>query len=334
MANSDQGQIRPAGTAPRPVPVNRAALARMASTHGVPIGPLEPIEPAGIINSVYRLGGRFVLRVPLDHPGHVAQAHREAQAIPAAVRAGVRTPDLVVFDDSLDILPVPYLIVEWVDATSAEALGVVPPEPQQAWRHLGSDIARIHRSNASPPPGEPWPDEQRDPRDLVERRAEDGWLSPLEAHQFHAWLERLAPHVADFPAVFLHGDLQMSNVLLAAASGEYQAVIDWGGARRGNPADDFSVVPLAAVGPMLEGYRDLAPTHALIDEASILWRRIQLVLQLLPRGAAPGWAWAERPVARLTDMLFSFPALPDSPWRELSFDASARRPSSGFTVMS
>jgi hypothetical protein len=68
---------------------------------------------------------------------------------------------------------------------------------------------------------------------------------------------------------------------------------------------------------MLQGYREVRPAEPFTTEASILWRRLQLVLSLLPRGAAPGLAWAERPIARLTDMLLYFDHLTDPPWREL-----------------
>lgn len=68
---------------------------------------------------------------------------------------------------------------------------------------------------------------------------------------------------------------------------------------------------------MLEGYREHRPVEPMVTEASILWRRLQLILRLLPRGAVPGWAWGERPVARLTDMLLYFSELTDSPWRDL-----------------
>jgi hygromycin-B 7''-O-kinase len=191
-----------------------AQIAAIAAAHGVPDGPLVPIESIGIINSVYLLGDRFVLRVSRDHPGHVAQARREALAIPAAVDAGVSTPQLVSYDDSLEILPVPFLIVDQVNGTNAESLDAVPPEPRAAWRRLGVDVGRLHLSSAPPPPGEPWPDELRDARDLVELRAGDGWISPLEARRLHGWLDRLAPLVGASEPVFINGDLQMSNVLL------------------------------------------------------------------------------------------------------------------------
>jgi len=260
----------------------------------------------------YGLGARFVLRVPLDHPGHTAQAGREAAAIPAAVRAGVSTPRLVAFDDSLQILPVPFLIVERVNGTNAESLGYVPPAPEEAWRRVGADIARLHRCEAAPPPGQPWPDERRDPRELADLRAQDGWISPLEARRLQAWLDRLAPLVMQPAEAFCHGDLQMSNVLLDPATGEYKALIDWGGARCGNPLDDFSVLPLAAVTPMLEGYREHTPAEPVITEALILWRRTQLVLGLLPHGAAPGWAWAERPIEGSSTCCCTFTGRPTS----------------------
>jgi hypothetical protein len=83
-----------ASAAPRAIPITTAQLAAIAAAHGLPSGPLEPLDSIGIINSVYKLGERFVLRVPRDHPGHVAQARREACAIPAALEAGVHTPAL------------------------------------------------------------------------------------------------------------------------------------------------------------------------------------------------------------------------------------------------
>ena len=317
MPSNESPQGRRAFTPPRRIPITPVQVAAIAAALGIPNAPLEPIESIGIINSVYRLGDSLILRVPRDHPGHVAQARREAQAIPGAVDAGVSTPRLVHFDDSMEILPVPFLVVDRVPGTNTESLGVVPPEPAELWRGLGEDVARLHLSRTPPPPGEPWPDESRDPRDLVELRANEGWISPLEAGRFHAWLDRLAPLVAAPASAFLHGDLQMSNVLAEPARLTYPALIDWGGARLGNPADDFSTVPMAAVGPMLDGYREVALAEPVTTEASILWRRLQLVLGLLPRGAAPGWAWAERPVARLTDMLLHFHHVTDPGWRDL-----------------
>src|SRR5689334_9720788 len=60
----------------------------------------------------YALGHDYVLRVPRKHPHFIATARKEAIVVPAARAAGVRTPMIVVFDDSRELLPVPYTIYE------------------------------------------------------------------------------------------------------------------------------------------------------------------------------------------------------------------------------
>ena len=68
MPDNDSPQLRRAFTAPRPVPITVAQIAAIAAAHGVPDGPVVPIESIGIINSVYLLGDRFVLRAPETIP--------------------------------------------------------------------------------------------------------------------------------------------------------------------------------------------------------------------------------------------------------------------------
>lgn len=253
---------------------------------------------------MYRLGQELVLRVPRDHEGHIAQAHREARAIPAAVASGVRTPRLVAFDDSREILPVPFLIVERVEGHNAESLGVERPPAPGTWPSVGADMARLHRfAPPALPPPEPWALSQRGPRELVEARAQEGWLSVWEARRLLDWLDRLAPLLAAPSEVFVHGDLQMANVLVHPVARGYQAVIDWGNAYVGDPNDDLAAVPLAVARQMLTGYRSVAGATSAVNEASILWRRIHRIFQFLPQGRAPGLAWAERPIGRLVDLL-------------------------------
>lgn len=256
----------------------------------------------GIINTVFALGERFVLRVPRQHPAHADQARREAIAIPAAAAAGVRTPPLVAFDISLELLPVPYLVVERVAGLDAEALGVVPPPAALAWRALGRDLALLHAA-----PGPDFPaiergeDEMTPLLRLFDRRLDDGWLSPLEAAWIGPWVERLEATAGPPGEVaMVHGDLQMSNVLLDRSQ-RYQALIDWGCTRSGDPALDFRVLPMLAAREALAGYRQEGGFD--LDEAQVLLRRLQLLLAVLPRRAAPGLAWREPSVAWLTDLL-------------------------------
>jgi hypothetical protein len=77
--------------------------------HDLRAGEISPSKDAGIFNAIYLVGNEYVLRVPRDAPPFVAAIRKESVAVPART-AGVRTPALVAFDDSLDLLPVPYAI--------------------------------------------------------------------------------------------------------------------------------------------------------------------------------------------------------------------------------
>lgn len=177
--------------------------------------------------------------------------------------------------------------------------------------------------SAPPPPN---------PLDLVERRASAGWFGNAEARWLTCWLERLAPHtLTPVPSRLLHADTQDSNVLVRPVrsrggdkSGDdtaYAAVLDWGCAHWGDAALDLACGPLRAAPYLLAGHREVAPLDADDTvEARVLWHSVRVTLELLPRGAAPGWAWAERPVARLVDTLRFFLEAPPPPWPELAPD--------------
>ncbi len=216
----------------------------------------------------------------------------------------------------------PYLVVERLRGRNLEAVGKEPRAVADAWRTLGRDLAHLH---AAPPPAglaAMQPDEYDqilalDPHTVVEHRATDGWFSALEARWLLRWLDRLAPYAAhDWPRTLVHADVQMSNILLAEASDAYVALIDWGCARVAEQTMDFISMPLAAVPYLLEGHRNVAPMP--VDdaaEARILWRRLQLLLGVLPRGAARDCAWGERPVAWLIDLMRFFLNPPGERWR-------------------
>lgn len=129
---------------PSAVHVSKSAVRAIATRHDLDVQLATPIRSSGIINSVIALDDRFVLRVPRDHPAHIAQAHRETTAIPLARAAGVRTPGLVAFDDRCDLLPVPYLIVEGAPGVDLESERVDPLAFQGLWIELGRDLARLH----------------------------------------------------------------------------------------------------------------------------------------------------------------------------------------------
>src|SRR5215813_903139 len=194
---------------PNRVRVSPAALLAIAARHGLGKRAITPINEMGIVNTVYLLGDDMLLRVPRDHPAHIAQAEVEAVAIPAARAAGVRTPGLVAYDDSGDFLPVPYLIVERVHGEALGRFDLEPGATPDVWRELGRDLALLHIGvDEEGPAGKvARPQAPPDPRELVEKRAADGWFTGLEARWLGAWLERLAPAASSATADrFLHLD--------------------------------------------------------------------------------------------------------------------------------
>jgi aminoglycoside phosphotransferase (APT) family kinase protein len=303
-------------------PVSTDDLNAVVSRHGLDVsGRWEQLPEVGIFNAVYALGDRYILRIPRNHPEHVAALGREAVAVPAARRAGVRTPALLVFDDTCDVLPVPYAIYERVHGQPLENLELEPRQAADVWRELGRDLARVHAIDADQvtralPAQEVLPD----PRELVEARLTAGWFTSDEARWLAAWLNKLAPTALhSTPSRFLHGDSQATNVMVNPSPLTYLAVIDWGAAAFGDAAHDFAGVPLRAVPFMLQGHRELAllddDGHA---EARILWRHLQLGLFTLPRGAVPRRSWAERPLAMLFEIFRFFLAEPRGAWQELA----------------
>lgn len=189
------------------------------------------------------------------------------------------------------------------------------------WRELGRDLALLHANvREDGPAGQLRPvGGEGDPRRLAEERAADGWFSGLEARWLIAWLDRLAPAAREpVPRRFLHLDVQATNVMVSAGTREYRALLDWGCAGWGDPAWDFFGMPLRTVPFMLEGHRAVAPLDGDDGaEARILWRHLQMALLVLPRGAAPGLSWGERPLAWLLETLRFCLAAPGGRWRGL-----------------
>ncbi len=139
---------------------------------------------------MYRLGEAFVVKIPHDDPAPIASIAVEAAAAPAARSAGVRTPRLIAFDDSLDLLSIPYLVYERVHGEPLSHIGRSPATVGSIWREVGGDLARLH-TRVGPdvslqplPVHEQWPD--TDPRPWVENLQGAGGLTVAEARWWTA----------------------------------------------------------------------------------------------------------------------------------------------------
>ncbi len=308
-------------TLPDHVEVSSTTLRAIGARHG--LGPIRPrrLPEHGIFNAIFQLNRQIILRVPRDHPRFVEASRHESIAVPAARQAGVRTLELLAFDDTLEFLPVPFTLYERVPGQPLETLGLEPDAGCVVWRELGRDLARAHVGVPVEGAVRQLDDNKAapDPRVLIERRAADGWFAGLEVRWIGDWLDRLAPAALQpTPTRFLHGDSQGTNVMVRPRPLSYRAVIDWGSTCLGDMALDFAGVPLRTVPAILAGHREVAPLDADdTAEARIVWRHLQLALWGLPKGTVPGHSWAERPLAMLLETLRFFADPPNERWRDL-----------------
>lgn len=248
--------------------LDAAQLSAICAKHDLGQRHIGRMTSTGVVNSIYTLGDDLVLRVPKNMPEALSDTYTESVASPVAHAAGVRTPALVAWDESFDILDVPYTIHDLVDGEPSE-LDFDGP----VWRHLGRDVARMHATITECP----------DPLgrlDHAGRADETRILEWAPGTETQGWLERcidrLRPLIADVvPARFLHNDVSNNNVL--HKDGEYAALIDWGDAAWGDPSLEFASLPMVAVMPMLAGYREVLPLERITTEARILWDKLLLV---------------------------------------------------------
>ncbi len=263
-------------------------------------GPISPMASTGVVHSLWSLGSRWVLRVPKNEEMSLGDHRCEAVAIPLARRAGVRTPDLVLFDDSCSILEVPYMVVERVNGAdlAGEAFN------HQAYEAVGRELAILHSADLSAHRH----DSLRDTRDLP---AEAHFGEVLDAGLLHKgaidWIRRLCETLDETigagPATaeaFIHDDVKPDNVMVDVSGRTH--LIDWGDAGFGDPAHDFQSLPMHAVDLTLRGYRSVQLADPTL-EARIIRRVLARSLSNLRRSPLDGPSWYRPIAANLTDML-------------------------------
>ncbi|HEX8222024.1 MAG TPA: aminoglycoside phosphotransferase family protein [Chloroflexia bacterium] len=265
-----------------PTTISPEIVAAILARHGLQERAVVPLANLSAGNSVYLLGEDLVLRVPHGTTGDGYALKTARIAITAARAAGVRTPEILVYDDTRELLPMPYALLQRVPGEPLSKQEFEPGEIPQVWRELGHDLALLHHGvPRHGPAGQLKPgDVQVDPRPWLEELAIQGLLSPVEAEWLRRWLDELQPLVNTGEQVaFCHGDVNADNVLVRPVALEYLALLDWDGAGWMDPAWDFVPLPLRAVPWVLQGYREVAEVPGeSTAEARILWHHIQYTL--------------------------------------------------------
>ncbi len=219
------------------------------------------------------------MRVATDHPDAVADARTESVAAPAAREAGIRTPRLLVFDDSRALVDRPFSIWERVRGETLGNAGLDIRRRKRIWKEVGQEIARLHdRVRACPDPHGylDRPSYELNLEPTLARLVDAGGANRTVAREIEQLLDELAPHVlaAGHQPCFVHNDLHEMNVMCTRAGGLI-ALIDWGDAGWGDPVLDFVAVPLEMMGAALEGYGTASRVGlGSFPEARIIWTRL------------------------------------------------------------
>src|SRR5687767_1145831 len=133
------------------VMVSRDPVDRILDAYGMP-GPWDLLPATGVANRIYATQA-IVLRVATDHPDAVGDARTESVAAPVAYSAAIRTPLLIVFDDSRALVNRPLSIWERVHGETLGRAGLDADRTRDVWREVGQELARLHdRVRACPDP--------------------------------------------------------------------------------------------------------------------------------------------------------------------------------------
>lgn len=270
------------------VPVTDAILASLATRHGIVAPWLVPRPWVGATSCVYPLV-EVVVKIPHAEPAAIAALRTDVAVSPILMNMGVRVARLVAFDDSVNLLPVPYAIFERIPGTSLDETGSASNKAVLSWEAVGRQLALVHAIDGAEATLSTLrrfsQTAEVDPRPRVTELTRTGVLDSDEAGLWSALLERLvASALEPIPLRLCHGDLNAANILVHSVDPSTVTLIDWAGAGWLDPVWDFVGVPLGAVPHLLRGHRTIGPLpRDETAEARILWCRLQVALNSAQR---------------------------------------------------
>lgn len=223
----------------------RAVLAKHGLAHTFAI---ERVMLEGVANYA-RLTGDLCVKL-LKNEDFLSDVYTEVVAGPAAFRAGVRTPELLVFDDERDLYP--GTITVW-RRYPGEALGNMKsvPDLRSIYLEIASEARKWHEQVTTIDDPNDWLDKPHpiDPWDSLTRCTDK--MNPDEWCWAESLLRRLDESRTGEPA-FVHWDLHAHNVLVK--DGRLSAIVDWGDAGFGDPVINFTCFPAAYLPESVEAF--------------------------------------------------------------------------------
>lgn len=256
-------------------------LTAIAHRHGFQSPDALPTPWVGATSRVYPCGD-VVVKVACDAADAMNAVTIDAAMNPIIRKLGVQTPDLIAFDDSRDLQPVPFSVYRRVPHSAPiSQFSKSPGLVASAWEAVGRELALVHqvpyRAEMPIALREFRQSPHVDPRPWAEDLHARGVLDSTDM----SWLQRLLDYLARFalgevPLTLCHGDVNAANVLVDSTNGQYLALIDWAGVGWLDPVWDFAGVPFSVVPFLLAGHRSVAPLPSdETAEARVCWCQMQ-----------------------------------------------------------
>lgn len=149
--------------------------------------------------------------------------------------AGLPAPTPYLFDESREIMPTPYVVIEYVEGETI--LSATAPEALDLSRQMAAVLARIHQAEVAGGEVSFLPRQTDRLAELIGRKPANAEDSD-EASRIREALQPVWQRLPRNPDALLHGDYWPGNILWN--NGELSAVIDWEDAAIGDPLADLA----------------------------------------------------------------------------------------------
>jgi len=229
---------------------------------------IERVPSPGTDNAIFRLGDEMAVRMPRIHWGAADGAKEHTWLPRVAPHLPVAVPVPVALGKPAHGYPWPWTVVPWLSGEDAFTAPI--PDLSAFARELGRFVVALHGADARAASPTDAPAASRGvplaARDVAMRTAMEqtrDWLDVIAIGA--AWEAALETPEWDGQAVWIHGDLQPTNMLVQ--NGDLTGVIDWGGLGIGDPAADLIPAWSFFSGASRDAYREALA----VDEAT--WAR-------------------------------------------------------------
>ena len=228
--------------------------------------PLQPVEPAGTDNAIFRLGDTMAVRLPRIHWA-IDQPAKERAWLPVlAPHLSLAIPTPLALGEPADGYPWRWSVCTWLPGD------IATPDHLGSSREVADDLARFVRElETIDTDGGPAPSGRGEPlatRDGATREAIAKLGDAIDTNRVEdIWQAALGAPLWSRPPVWLHGDLDARNLL--ATDGRLSGVLDFGALAVGDPAADVMVAW------KMFGANDRATFRSLLDIDDATWLRAQ-----------------------------------------------------------